>query len=75
MTSYLFPGAKFDEDRLRRLAEKVGKERLVVDVRCVSLDEELPDLEAGTDKSDRVLNIAAEEETTVGSWRWIGGKS
>lgn len=35
VTSYLFPGAKFDEDRLRRLAEKVGKERLVVDVRCV----------------------------------------
>lgn len=34
VTSYLFPGAKFDEDRLRRLAEKVGKERLVVDVRC-----------------------------------------
>ncbi|GJN87128.1 hypothetical protein Rhopal_000073-T1 [Rhodotorula paludigena] len=34
VTSYLFPGAKFDEDRLRRLAEKVGKERLVVDVSC-----------------------------------------
>lgn len=37
VTSYLFPNARFDEDRLRRLAEKVGKERLVVDVRCVSL--------------------------------------
>ena len=35
VTSYLFPGAKFDEDRLRRLAEQVGKDRLVVDVRCV----------------------------------------
>ncbi|GAA5998698.1 1-(5-phosphoribosyl)-5- ((5-phosphoribosylamino)methylideneamino)imidazole-4-carboxamide isomerase HIS6 [Rhodotorula paludigena] len=34
VTSYLFPGAKFDENRLRRLAEKVGKERLVVDVSC-----------------------------------------
>ncbi|BGP14310.1 hypothetical protein JCM10213_004437 [Rhodosporidiobolus nylandii] len=34
VTSYLFPSAKFDEDRLRRLSEKVGKERLVVDVSC-----------------------------------------
>ncbi|TNY20866.1 Phosphoribosylformimino-5-aminoimidazole carboxamide ribotide isomerase [Rhodotorula diobovata] len=34
VTSYLFPNARFDEDRLRRLAEKVGKERLVVDVSC-----------------------------------------
>lgn len=34
VTSYLFPSAKFSEERLRRLAEKVGKERLVVDVRC-----------------------------------------
>lgn len=33
VTSYLFPGAKFDLDRLRDLANKVGKERLVVDVR------------------------------------------
>ncbi|GAA5829293.1 hypothetical protein JCM11251_004995 [Rhodosporidiobolus azoricus] len=34
VTSYLFPSAKFDEDRLRRLSEKIGKERLVVDVSC-----------------------------------------
>ena len=37
MTSYLFPGAKFDLERLRRLSESVGKDRLVVDVRCVTL--------------------------------------
>lgn len=36
VTSYLFPGAKFDEDRLRRMAEQVEKKRLVVDVRCVA---------------------------------------
>jgi hypothetical protein len=35
VTSYLFPSAKFDLDRLRRLAEQVDKKRLVVDVRSV----------------------------------------
>ncbi|GAA6007169.1 hypothetical protein JCM11491_003029 [Sporobolomyces phaffii] len=34
VTSYLFPRAKFDLERLRRLAERVGKDRLVVDVSC-----------------------------------------
>lgn len=34
VTSYLFPGAKFDLQRLRDLASRVGKERLVVDVSC-----------------------------------------
>ncbi|GAA5825805.1 hypothetical protein JCM10212_006171 [Sporobolomyces blumeae] len=34
VTSYLFPQAKFDLDRLKRLCAKVGKERLVVDVSC-----------------------------------------
>ncbi|SCV71255.1 BQ2448_2843 [Microbotryum intermedium] len=34
VTSYLFPNCTFDEDRLRRLAEKVEKKRLVVDVSC-----------------------------------------
>lgn len=36
VTSYLFPKAKFDLERLQRLAKKVGKERLVVDVRFVT---------------------------------------
>lgn len=35
VTSYLFPQAKFDQERLRKLAEKVEKRRLVVDVRFV----------------------------------------
>ena len=33
VTSYLFPKATFDLERLRRLSEKVEKRRLVVDVR------------------------------------------
>lgn len=36
VTSYLFPSAKFDLERLRKLSEKVEKRRLVVDVRSVS---------------------------------------
>lgn len=33
MTSYLFPNGKFDEDRLKRLANQAGKDKLVVDIR------------------------------------------
>ena len=34
VTSYLFPNATYSSERLRSLAELVGKERLVVDVSC-----------------------------------------
>lgn len=34
VTSYLFPGMKLSLDRLRALSDLVGKDRLVVDVRC-----------------------------------------
>ncbi|WVQ98601.1 phosphoribosylformimino-5-aminoimidazole carboxamide ribotide isomerase [Kwoniella sp. CBS 9459] len=34
VTSYLFPGGRFDEGRLARLAEQVGRDRLVVDISC-----------------------------------------
>ncbi|WWC85349.1 phosphoribosylformimino-5-aminoimidazole carboxamide ribotide isomerase [Kwoniella dendrophila CBS 6074] len=34
VTSYLFPSGKFDESRLKRLSEKVGKDKLVVDISC-----------------------------------------
>ncbi|KAI8613389.1 hypothetical protein BC830DRAFT_1132554 [Chytriomyces sp. MP71] len=34
VTSWLFPQAKYNHDRLRQLAEKVGKDRIVVDVSC-----------------------------------------
>lgn len=35
VTSYLFPNARFDLRRLQSLSESVGKDKLVVDVRCV----------------------------------------
>ncbi len=34
VTSYLFPNATYSPERLRKLVELVGKERLVVDVSC-----------------------------------------
>lgn len=34
VTSWLFPNAKFDEERLRKLAEIVGRNGLVADVSC-----------------------------------------
>ncbi|WWC69594.1 phosphoribosylformimino-5-aminoimidazole carboxamide ribotide isomerase [Kwoniella pini CBS 10737] len=34
ITSYLFPNGKFDEMRLKRISEKVGKDKLVVDISC-----------------------------------------
>jgi phosphoribosylformimino-5-aminoimidazole carboxamide ribotide isomerase len=37
ITSWLFPNAIFDEERLSLLSQKVGKENLVVDIRYVTL--------------------------------------
>lgn len=34
VTSWLFPSAKFDEERLRLLSEKLGRQQVVVDVSC-----------------------------------------
>jgi phosphoribosylformimino-5-aminoimidazole carboxamide ribotide isomerase len=34
VTSWLFPGGKFDFDRLKRISSRVGKKRLVVDLSC-----------------------------------------
>ena len=39
MTSYLFPDGKFSLERLKTLSEAVGKDNLVVDVRCESLKQ------------------------------------
>lgn len=36
VTSYLFPNGVFDEERLKRISQLVGKDRLVVDVRYVA---------------------------------------
>ena len=35
VTSYLFPDAKFSLERLQKVSSVVGKDKLVVDVRCV----------------------------------------
>lgn len=35
VTSYLFPDGKFSLERLQKISSVVGKDRLVVDVRCV----------------------------------------
>lgn len=35
VTSYLFPDGKFSLERLENISSAVGKDRLVVDVRCV----------------------------------------
>ncbi|KAJ3218777.1 Enzyme that catalyzes the fourth step in the histidine pathway [Dinochytrium kinnereticum] len=34
VTSWLFPSAKFSEERLRQISEKIGTDQLVVDVSC-----------------------------------------
>ncbi|GAA5865324.1 hypothetical protein JCM3774_004938 [Rhodotorula dairenensis] len=70
VTSYLFPGAKFDEDRLRRLAEKVGKDRLVVDVSCrrrdnrwiVAMDrwQVMTDMEVNAESLGRLAQYCSE---------------
>ena len=33
VTSYLFPNGNFSLDRLKKISESVGKDRLVVDIR------------------------------------------
>ncbi|ORX39740.1 histidine biosynthesis enzyme 1--5-imidazole-4-carboxamide isomerase [Kockovaella imperatae] len=40
VTSWLFPNATCDMDRLRRLSKKIGKDRLVVDISCRRRDKE-----------------------------------
>ncbi|KAI8847051.1 hypothetical protein BC829DRAFT_375739 [Chytridium lagenaria] len=40
VTSWLFPEAKFDEERLRKMSEKIGTEALVVDVSCKVRDSQ-----------------------------------
>ncbi|KAJ3082945.1 Enzyme that catalyzes the fourth step in the histidine pathway [Rhizoclosmatium hyalinum] len=40
VTSWLFPQARFSEERLKQLVEKVGKERIVVDISCKVKDGE-----------------------------------
>lgn len=37
VTSWLFPDTRFDIDRLRRLTEHIGRQQLVIDLRCFDL--------------------------------------
>ncbi|KAG0177129.1 Enzyme that catalyzes the fourth step in the histidine pathway, partial [Apophysomyces sp. BC1034] len=39
VTSYLFPDARFSLERLQTICQKIGKERLVVDVSCRRRDD------------------------------------
>lgn len=34
MTSYLFPSGRFSLERLKALSERIGKDKLVVDLSC-----------------------------------------
>ncbi|GAA5828779.1 hypothetical protein JCM3766R1_003817 [Sporobolomyces carnicolor] len=70
VTSYLFPQAKFDHGRLERLAKKVGKERLVVDVSCrrrenkwvVAMNrwQDLTDMEVNQESLDLLSDYCSE---------------
>jgi hypothetical protein len=44
VTSYLFPGARFDQQRLESLSKRIGSDKLVVDVRRAVLSLMLPGL-------------------------------
>ncbi|KAI5475034.1 1-(5-phosphoribosyl)-5-[(5-phosphoribosylamino)methylideneamino]imidazole-4-carboxamide isomerase [Pseudohyphozyma bogoriensis] len=70
VTSYLFPSAKFDLERLKTLSKKVGKERLVVDVSCrrrenrwvVAMNrwQDLTDMEVNEESLDLLAEYASE---------------
>lgn len=40
VTSWLFPDARFDAERLRRMVERIGKRDLVIDLSCRAQNEE-----------------------------------
>lgn len=70
VTSYLFPDAKLSMDRLKALADKVGKDRLVVDLSCRRKDDKwivamnrwqtLTDTEVNKDTLDLLSNYCSE---------------
>jgi hypothetical protein len=62
VTSFLFPEMKFSLGRLRELTERVGKERLVVDVRYLGLG-----VRQATSATHRAA--AADDEATNGLLR------
>jgi phosphoribosylformimino-5-aminoimidazole carboxamide ribotide isomerase len=70
VTSWLFEGAKFSEERLRRLVDEIGAERLVIDLSCrrtahgwtVAMDrwQTLTDLDVTPAVLDRLAPSCAE---------------
>ncbi|KAL1747459.1 hypothetical protein HDZ31DRAFT_31898 [Schizophyllum fasciatum] len=70
VTSFLFPGAKFSLERLRKLSAAVGKERLVVDVSCrrrgdswiVAMNkwQDMTDMEVNKDTLDMLSKYCSE---------------
>ena len=61
VTSYLFPDAKFSLERLQKLASMVGKDKLVVDVRCAPYE-----LSLFAVRNSRSVYAAAGDETING---------
>ncbi|CAO3617057.1 unnamed protein product [Mucor hiemalis] len=70
VTSYLFPGATFSKERLVQLCERVGKDKLVVDVSCrkknnkwlVAMDkwQTMTDMEVNKDTLDMLSEYCSE---------------
>lgn len=60
LTSYLFPDAQFSLERLKAIANLVGRERVVIDLRYV----------LGKPKSAKILTLpAAGDRVTAGLWQ------
>ncbi|PBL02551.1 Phosphoribosylformimino-5-aminoimidazole carboxamide ribotide isomerase [Armillaria gallica] len=70
VTSYLFPGAKFSLERLKRICHAIGKDRLVVDVSCRRRDskwliamnkwQDITDMEVSQDNLDLLSDYCSE---------------
>ena len=58
VTSWLFPQAIFNMDRLRRLVEKIGTEKLVIDLSCRSSHDQWV---VATDKWQTLTNFFVNE--------------
>ena len=60
VTSWLFPNASFDQDRLRRICEKIGRKSLVVDLSCKTHNGSW---RVAMDKWKTLTDIVLNEET------------
>lgn len=68
VTSYLFPDAKFSFERLKDISSLVGKDKLVVDVRCgqdVSLRELIPTVPCSCRRREDKWFVAMNKWQTV----------